>query len=288
MADAPTSQSAGPALPLTGSGVAALADASVLGLGLVQAGFALLGGLALLLGLTLAWSPAIEAALEALPPKDARIGDGRLTWPGETAAFLAERPQLAIGMDPADTGALGRSGDLQLELGRAQLRLRGMLGDLALPYPAEWSQPLTRNEAGAAWNAWNGLIAGCVVGVAIVAQLAAWWLLAAVYAVPVSVLTWLFRKGGGVMRAWKLAAAAILPASLVFDAGILLYAVRSLQPAGLAASFVLSLVAGLMWLLWGLACLPATRGKTGPPSPFSAGKPAAGKASSRRKNPFAG
>jgi len=283
VADAPSSQPAGPALPLTGSGVAALADASILWLGLVQAGFALLGGLTLLLGLTLAWSPAIDAALEALPPKDARIGDGQLNWPGETASFLAERPQLAIGIDPADTGALGRSGDLQLELGRAQMRLRGMLGDLALPYPAAWAQPLTRNEASAAWKAWNGLIAGGVVGAAVVVQLVVWWLLAAVYAVPVSLLAWLFRKGGGLGRSWKLAMAALLPASLVFDAGILLYAVRSLQPAGLAASFALSLVTGLLWLLWGLVCLPSTRGKTGAPSPFSAGK-----ASPRRKNPFAG
>ncbi len=255
--------------PFTGGGVASFARASSVRLFAFQSAFALVGALAMVLALRLAWLPPVEDALLRLPEADARIRWGRLTWPAPDSVLLGERPQFSIGVTPTGGSALGQGSDVQFDLRPGELRIHGLLGFAAMPYPPNLDLPLTRTGGQAAWDAWRSplLIAAGIL--TLITLLILWWLQALIYALPAWGLAAIAKRSPGAGGAWKLCSAALLPATLILLGALLLYAVRAIPPTGLAIGGVISIVAGWCWILWAITKLPASPRKPTKSNPFN-------------------
>jgi len=279
--------------PFSGRGLAQFAGASVVRLAAFQAVFATV------FGLVLAWSfgrivpPTVQAALRSLPSADAGIRSGFLRWPEPEPRVLAASPQLALVSDPTASGELGLNGDLQLELRRESVVLRGLLGSLRIPYPTDWDLPLDRAGAPAVWGAWRLPLRTLMAGAAILLLPVIWWLLAAVYWLPAWGLGYLCARDLPAPGALRISVAALLPASLIPCLALAAYATLWIRAPGFLLLWMLHLPAGWLWLAWGILCRPRQSGraagaekpKSNPFSTKAAG--AGGKRSSRpQKNPF--
>jgi len=259
-----------PLQPLTFGGVAAFARAPWLRLFAVQLAFAVLAAACVMICLRLAWFPVVTGAVRALPDKGA-LRQGRLEWPDNSPAVLAENRFLSLVVDVEDPGRAGQTAHLQIEFGRRELRFNALAGYLPLAYPANWSAAFNRPALQPWWGAWRlALLAG--LGALVVVKLFfSWALLAALYLPVVRGVSCLTNRKARWGECWRLAAAALLPGALVMSGAILLYGLSQLPLEGLALALALHLVIGWVYLLGAALRLP-------PP----AAPPAAARA-----NPFA-
>lgn len=276
--------------PLTGGGVAAFAETSVTRTLGFQLFFALLAALAITWSVRQAWFPPFRAGLSELPESAAEIRAGRLFWPDTNAVTLGENPQLAVAVDPTDSGELGRSADLQVELHTKEIRLAGLFGEQSLPYPPELQVPLDHRGGPAAWGAWNWVGLVFVASFVVVALFAVWWATAIVLAPFLWLAALIMRRELTLGGAWRLVAAAWLPATLLLVAGIVLYALNGLRLTGLALAVGAHFVLVPLWLLWALVMLPDRMRKKEPKNPFNSESsvkvPRPKKA--KKENPFRG
>lgn len=242
--------------PFTGRGLARFAEASFLRLLLFQI------LLATGVGLLMAWAfgrlvpPVIQSALPALPASDAGIHAGILSWPESGPKLLASSPHLALVCDPDGTGQLGLNGDLQLELRRSQIRLRGLLGALALPYPSDLDLPLNQVAAPAVWGAWRLPIRAALATSAVLLLPLIWWMLATLYSLPAWCWGWLWARDLSPGGALRMALAAQLPASLIPALALVAYTTLWIRAPGLVLLWILHLPAGWLWLGWGILARP--------------------------------
>jgi hypothetical protein len=274
--------------PLTGGGVAAFGAATfarTLGFQLV---IALVAALAVAWSVHRAWFPPFRAALTQLPERAAEVRGARLSWPDTNAVTLGENPQLAVAVDPTGLGDLGRSADLQLELRHRDIRLSGVFGEQFLPYPADLRVSLDRTGGPAAWGAWNWVGLVFVGALTLVTLFAGWWLTGIGLAPFLCLAAFCLRRELTLGGAWRLVAAAWLPATLLFTAGLVLYAMNGLRLTGLAITLAASLALLPLWLLWAVLVLPGRSREKLAKNPFNSGSPVKspepGKA--KKENPF--
>ena len=276
--------------PLTGGGIAAFAEATftrTLGFQLL---FALLAAVAVTWSVRQAWFPPFRTALTELPENAAEIRAGRLFWPDTNAVTLGENPQLAVAVDPADTGDLGRSADLQVELHARELRLTGLFGEQSLPYPPELQIPLDHRGGPAAWGAWNWVGLVFVAAAVVVTLFATWWLTATGLAPFLWLAAFILRRELTLGGAWRLVAAAWLPATMLLMASIVLYSLNGLRLTGLALAAAAHLVLVPLWLLWALLMLPDRTRKKQPKNPFNSESSVKVRTpkKAKKENPFRG
>jgi len=274
--------------PFTGGGIAAFSLASLARTLAFQVLFALGLSCVIVWSVRLAWCPPFVAALRNLPVTDAGIRQGRLDWPDPTAMALADNRQLALVVDPAGSGELGRAADLQIELRRDGLSLHGLFGHQTFPYPPDLELRLDRLGGTAAWGAWNW-VGLAIIGITIFSgSLALWWTMAVATALPSWLLALAARGSLTLGGACRMMAAARLPASLVLAAGAALYATSWIRLPGLMFAVVAHAVVAVLWHAWGFLSLPARGAAKKADNPF--GPPgtahAAPDRSKKKKNPF--
>ena len=120
--------------PLTPRGVASFAHASLGRLLLVQLLVALLTAGATIWFLNTGWFPTINEAIRGLPPQG-EIRSATLYWTGPSPARLAENRFLAVIVDLDHVGTARSPAHVQVELGRADLKVYSVLGDFQCAYP---------------------------------------------------------------------------------------------------------------------------------------------------------
>jgi hypothetical protein len=240
--------------PLTGRGVAAFADASFGRLFFFQLLGAIASTLALLWALQTAYVPVFNRALSQLPER-ASVHLGRLQWPNQNAATLADSPHFAIAVRPVDDAEPDRTADLQVELSPRSIRLGGILGYHDWPYPpaAEWN--LGRLEASALWAAWRWPLRFLFSVILAAAFIGAWWILQALFSPILWTLGLMFRRNLSFGSAWRQAGAAWLTAFLFADAAIFAYTRRWLALPGLAVALSVAVASGPVLMAWALASL---------------------------------
>lgn len=273
--------------PLTGHGIARFTQASWGRLFLVQALFAVATTVTVLWCLLTAWIPEMEKAIASLPEANAGVRLGQLTWPTSEARLLNTSRLLSLAVDPTSSADLGQNGDLQLEFRGRDLRFRGILGQVTVPYPVRWDLPLDRSGATALWGAWRWPILtllGMSLGlIFVLVTLALGLVLTPGIAIAVWIWNWNLTPAG----AWKLGIAAFLPASLVFDAALMLYARHWMSLPSLAGAVALSLLAGLFWTACALPRLPRRPVLEEVPNPFgNAVHTARAPGAAKPRNPF--
>ena len=266
--------------PLTFSGVAAFAHAKTSRLWLVQLGVAVLVAVSVLIFLNQTWCPTITAAIHALPDTG-QIRGRQLEWFGDDPVILHESPFLAIIVDTADSGATGQIADLQLELGRGELRFVALLGALGVPYPDGWEIAVNRPELEPWWGAWAPMLRAAVALLTLISLFVVWTLLAFLYAPVARLIVFFADRDAGWRDCWRLAGAALMPGALLMSCAIVLYSAGQLTLIHLAFAQVLHLVVGWIYLLgapFGLSrALPPVLAKVNPfVPPAESPPPAAG------------
>jgi hypothetical protein len=265
--------------PLTFGGVAAFARAPFFRLFMVELIFALVAAASLVWFFHSAWEPALREAITRLPESGA-IRAGRLEWNEPSPVRLASGSFLSIVVDVTDSGAVGFTADLQLELNETQFRLRSLLGYVTLKYPKGWIIALNRPELEPWWGAWRpSVLVGAGVMV-VIGLLVAWGVLAAVYALLVRVIAFYTDREISRAGAWRLAVAALMPGSLFMSAAILAYGFNQLGLIRFLFAALLHVVVGWLYVLVAPLRLPRRGHDPARPDPKNPFQPPASESES--------
>ncbi len=239
----------GPWQPLTFGGVAAFAGRTRGRLLKLQLGVALFVAANLVWFLAQVWFPQVDQAVAGWPGPGT-LRHGTLEWEAPSPVSLAEGPFLALAVDLDGSGRLGRSADVHLELGRTDMRVGSLLGYWRFPYPSGWSVRLDRTEVSAWWGAWRTFLligAGVVTAASLFAS---WYLLSVIYAFGIRVIAFYADRQLSTLGSVRLAAAALLPGSMLMGLALLLYGNQRLSLLGLVLAWLVHWVIG-----WGYATL---------------------------------
>jgi hypothetical protein len=241
--------------PFTPGGIAALAVLRHGRLFRVQCIIASLVVGSFLWFLTSAWYPVIETASHQLPAH-ARIRAGTLEWSGPTPVRLGGNPFLSITVDPEGTASPRSTTDIEIVLGRHEMRVRSLLGYVALPYPDRYRIDLARTEFRAWWGAWRQPLLALIGGVVSAVLFLGWALLALLYAPITRLIGFYANRAASFRICWRLAVASLMPGSIVLAGVIVLYGLQQIELIGLLFGVVLHLVIGLPYLLISPFALP--------------------------------
>lgn len=241
--------------PFTPQGVAAFAAAGY------GRALALLMVFGLLIGMVMtwfvrgAWFPALAQAAAALP-RTGEIRDGRLHVEVPQSLPLAGNRYVSLAIDLQHTGEQTLPADLEIEFGAAEVRLRGMLGYVDVPYPRALAAPFHRAEAVPWWGAWSqAILAGVWVG-STLGLMGIWSVLALAYVPLARVLAWLRGAPLGVGAAWRLCAAALMPGALMMTAAIALYGWGLMDVLRLGLVAVFHVMVAWVYVPLAVGCLP--------------------------------
>jgi hypothetical protein len=234
-------------LPVTPRGVAAFARGSLERLIVVQSAIALLVAATMTWLLANAFVPTIDAAVAALPKK-ADITDGKLNWPGDSPAILAQGHFLAFTVDPQHSGTLRLPAKFQFEFGNDSLVIISLLGEMEIPYPPDQSFYFDRPDVQPAWGAWSPDFLGAAAVGTFFGLLLIWWLLTTLYFLPVWLIGFFTDRDLNFRAAWKMTSATLMPGALLMTLGLWLYGLQAFDLVQLTFMFTLHLVVGWIYL----------------------------------------
>lgn len=253
--------------PLTPGGVAACAHASWGWVLLLELVAGLVGAGVLVWFLLKCWCPVIREAIGHLP-ETGEIRRGRLNIAPGGAAVLAGNRYLALVAAPVEGPATIPNADVVVRFRSEAVELCTLLGCLELKYSPHYTIQFNRPELQPWWDAWQPVLLGAAAVATVLGGLLVWGLVAAVYALPVRLLSgWLGRslRWGA---SWKLASAALLPGALLLELGVVLYGLGILDWVRLALAAVFQVLLGWVYLAtaWTLV-------QPSPPRPAAAANP---------------
>ena len=242
--------------PLTPRGVAAFARARFSHLFLAQFIFALLAAASVVLFLDDSCFPTIRAGIQKLPDSG-NISSGELDWRGGSAQMLAEGNFLAFDVDLNHGGQIrSTTADLQIEFGAETVRIYSWLGYADFFYPPDRFAPFNRPELEPLWGAWSAEILFVAAVATVVALILSWWILAAIYFLPVWILGFYANRDLNFRASWKLSGAALMPGALLMTVGILLYDFGFLNLVSFGFVFAAHFMLGWIYLFVSLFFLP--------------------------------
>jgi hypothetical protein len=256
--------------PITPRGVVGFAHASVLRLWFGQLVTALLVALALLWFFNDSCVPAVDQAIRHLAGSG-EILSGELAWHGEAPVVLAEERFLALVIDLNHTGAFHCTSDVQVEFGRDSIRVFSLLGyaDFYYPYnPPNQTIPISREALEPLWGAWLPEIQGGLVVVVSAGLLVLWTALATIYWLPVWLVSYLAGRELGLLAAWRLAGASLLPCGLLLALGIFLFDFGVLDLVQISFVIGAHLLLGWIYLFVSLLFLPSHGSQKTKKNPF--------------------
>src|SRR5688572_5273318 len=200
--------------PLTFRGAAAFAHACYMRLFWVQTFFAILLAATIVWALHYAWVPVIRAAVRNLP-NEAPVRTEQLIHPPSSPPLLAESRHLAVVLKPSDAAA---ASDVRIEFLPRAIRVCSLFGCLVRNYPKNRAIQLTRQEAIPWWDAWQPILLGIVGILSGLFFLAAWTILGTFFFLFIRLYAYFADRQTTLGGAWRLSAAACLPASLALIA----------------------------------------------------------------------
>lgn len=255
--------------PLTPSGVAAFASATLGRLTLVQTVFALAAAAAIGWFLLSAWCPSITAAIEQLP-MEGNIRNGTLDWRGSRSQLLSESRFLGFLVDLDRDGEQRTFADLRFEFGRRTLRVASLAGHMDFAYPRNYSIRFNRAELLPLWGAWMPWLL-ILTGIAVfVVLLVCWALFAFVYTIPTFIGSRVARRRAGLVGIYKLAGASQMPGALLITLAIIGYGAGAVDLLRLSVAFAMHFALSWIYLALAVVCLPKRSAASQGSNPFSA------------------
>ena len=218
--------------PFTPGGIAAFAHARTGRLFLVQCAVALLAAGTVVWFVQTAWCPVITSAIAQLP-EQGEVRGGRLAWGGDAAQMLSENHFLALAVDLEHSGAVRSPAHVQIELGRADLKVYSLFGFTRLAYWRGWIVPCNRVELTPWWGAWQPPLLAIVALGTVVFLFLSWALLASVYCLPVSLLGFFANRDLPLSASWRLSGTALMPGAVLMTVALIVYRWGMLEVVGL-------------------------------------------------------
>lgn len=252
--------------PFTFGGVAAFASVSTAWLWVLLLLTALGLGWGVVSYLQTACYPAVEAALQRLPPT-AGIRKGTLSWPTNSAVELANTRLLALLVNPGSAPVPGQGADVVLELTDRALTAQSLFGYWVLPYPARADVPLSRAELEPLWAAWEPHLRVVLPVVVVAAFVVAWGLVATLVAPVLRLGVAVLRRAGTLAGCWRMALAAFVPAGCGTALGLVLYASRGFHLTDTLITWLIAHLYTVVLWVGAVASLP----RRSPRSPFVGG-----------------
>jgi len=244
--------------PLTARGVATFAYASWRRLLLVQLVCALLNAATVFWFVHQAWFPVIERAINQLPA-EGKIRSTRLDWRGDSPVGLAENPFLSLLVDLDHTGGARSPAHVQVEFGRADVKILSLFGSLQISYPTGWRVAFNRAELAPWWGAWAPPILAITAGSLLLGLMGGWLLLATIYSVPAWLMGLFANRDLSLSGSWRLCGAALMPGALLLPAALLFYGLGLLDLVRLMAAAGAHLLLGWVYVVAGSLALPLGR-----------------------------
>jgi hypothetical protein len=199
---------------------------------------------------------ALDHAVASLP-EGAAIRDGTLVWTGAQPALLYQGPRICLVIEPSGTRQTGLASDVTVTLEAHQLAVRTLAGWRTYPYPVDRLISLSPVDVTSFLLTWRTPF-GVALGTSVVAGLLlSWWILAAVYTLLLWPLALAFRRAATGGTVWRLAAAALLPGSVLMIAATATYATGQLSLVGWLLAQPLHLVVGWVYCAGALVRLPS-------------------------------
>ena len=268
--------------PFTPQGVARFAHAPFSRLVVVTLIFGLISGIACSWLTARCIAPVIDETIANLPTTGS-IERGVLRWPETNSRLLGANPFLSISVSVNDQKSESAPVDFAFEFRTNRLSVQSLLGKYWIPYAARSEYELNRTALFPVWGAWRApLLLGLIPGTALALMLS--W---AVFAVPYALLPRIIGLALGrdlsYARAWKLAVAAQLPASLMMAFALALYSTGKIAVVLVFIMFPAHFIPTLLYLVLSPCFVPKKEAVELEDNPFESAK----KKKSSRKNPFA-
>ena len=241
--------------PLTPSGIAAFAGASIGRLLLVQLLVALLAAAAVVWFLYTAWFPLVTTAIRQLPDRG-QITAGSLNWSGPSPAALAQGRFLGFTVDLQHEGTSRSPSHFFVEFGRNDFRIFSLLGYLQCPYPQAHTIPFNRDHLQPWWGAWSPMFLALATALVLATLLPLWAALATLYSLPAWLLAFFADRTLTWRGSWLLAGASLIPGALFLTGAILLYGLGALDLVKLALAAAAHLLLGWAYILAAVFRLP--------------------------------
>lgn len=235
--------------PFTPRGVAAFAHATFGRLFLVQLIVSLFVATATVWFLKIAWYPTISTAIDQLPG-DGTIRAGRLEWTGDSPKLLAESRVLAFAVDLNHEAKVRSPAHVQVEFGRADLRVYSIFGWFDVRYPKPYVVTFNSQDLKPWWGARAPAILAIAAGATVIGLLIGWTALATLYGAPAWLIGLYFNRQLTICGAWRLSGAALMPGALFMVAVITFYGMGQLDVVRLLAAFSFHVLVG-----WGYVVL---------------------------------
>ena len=229
-----------------------------------------------------AWAPAVDRTITALPPAGV-IRDGVLVWSPPNPVRAPGTGFLWITVDPTDSLEGSEGPDLHVEFGKAELRLRSLLGSMAVPYPRGYIIELNRTELEPWWGAWHPAVTTALAAAVGVGLLILWAALGLLYAWPARLIAFYADRAVSWTGAWRLGTAALLPGGLFFTGAIVAYSLHRLNLVQFLAAAAAHVLIGWVYVLFAPFCL-----RRATPAPPRAQSPIRDAQPKKRANPFSG
>jgi hypothetical protein len=258
--------------PLTFGGVAAFASA---GLGrlllLALLASAIFGG-GLVWLIARDYCPVVLQAIQKMP-ESARVVNGKLQ--GVTNGLSSETKLLAIAVTPESASEIGQGADVQFQVRQTDFCVSSIFRPdwgLEFDYDRRAALNLGRSALEPWWSAWQPvLLAGAGVAT-VVAILASWVVLAAIYMAPAKFAAWFADRNLSWTGAWRVCFAAMTPGSLLMTFAVLLYGWQAIDLVKLSFFWLAHLVIGWIYVGGGVWARPRLFPRLTERNPFAPGK----------------
>jgi hypothetical protein len=236
--------------PITPRGVAEFARASLARLLVYQSLFALI------LAASVAWLlyatvyPSLETAIGRLP-NEGEIRIGALQWKSESPVLLSEARVISVAVDLEHSGQIRVPSDIFVEFGSESCRVFSFAGFLEFPYLRDYIIAFNRPTLVPWWGAWRAPILALATLSSLLGLLLLWWFLATLYC-PVALLIGFYaNRRASLSEAWRLCAAAAMPAGVALWVGLLLYGTAAISLLPFILLVILHVV--LIWIYAGVS-----------------------------------
>ena len=268
--------------PFTFGGVARFAHAPFLRLLVVALVIGLVSGIAVSWLTARCIAPVLDETIANLPTTGS-IERGLLRWPENNSRLLGANPFLSISVSVNDVKSESAPVDFSFEFRTNRLSIQSLLGRYSTPYPARSDYELNRTALFPVWGAWRApILLGLIPGTALALMLS-WAFFALPYALLPRIIGLVLGRDLSYARAWKLALAAQLPASLMMAFALALYSTGKIAVVLVFIIFPAHFVPTLLYLVLSPCFVPKKEAAAPDSNPFQPEK----KRKSSAKNPFA-
>lgn len=222
--DAPPVESkpAGAWQPFTPRGVAAFAQASWARVVFFISVIALIATVMVVWFIHANYFPPISEAIKNLPD-EAALQNGNLT--NVVSSLLTQKKFLSAVIDLEETGSIGQTADLQLELRRDYFQICSLFGCGLFVYPTETIY-IGRSTAEPWWGARQPIILVFCSVITIVALLSSWATFTLLYAPIAKITAYFADRKLSLGESWRLAFAAQMPGALLMCLTIFFYGIQ--------------------------------------------------------------